>query len=104
MEFITNTIQWLISSPFICISWLIVGVVAGALARRIMGAKDYPIVQDFILGILGAIVGGAAVSLIGIGAQVFPAGGIQLVCANLIVATVGACILIGIRRAITGKN
>ncbi len=106
MEFITNTISTLVSAPFVCIGWLIVGVVAGALARRIMGAKDYPIVQDFILGILGAIVGGAIVSVLGVGANIFRQndGGLTLLCTNLVVATIGAAILIGIRRAVTGKS
>lgn len=70
-----------------------------------MGAKDYPIVQDFILGISGAIVGGIMVSLVGIGGNVFANRyGIELVLVNLVVATVGACILIFIRRALTGSK
>lgn len=102
MDFITDTISWLLTSPLICLGWIIVGAIAGALARRLMGAKNYPIVQDIILGILGAIVGGALVSLIGIGGNVFAnRGGLELVLVNLVVATIGACILIFIRRALT---
>ncbi|MCB9455464.1 MAG: GlsB/YeaQ/YmgE family stress response membrane protein [Anaerolineaceae bacterium] len=77
--------------------WLIVGAIAGALARRFMGAKDRPLVNDIILGLLGALVGGFVASLFDL---YKPDGGLGLVLVNLVVATVGAMILIFIGRAI----
>lgn len=94
---IGGIIGGIISAPFICIGWLIVGAIAGALARRFMGAKDRPLVNDIILGLLGALVGGFVASLFDL---YKPDGGLGLVLVNLVVATVGAMILIFIGRAI----
>ena len=94
---IGGIIGGIISAPFICIGWLIVGAIAGALARRFMGAKNRPLINDIILGLLGALVGGFVASLFDL---YKPDGGLGLVLVNLVVATVGAMILIFIGRAI----
>jgi uncharacterized membrane protein YeaQ/YmgE (transglycosylase-associated protein family) len=92
-DFITG----LIASPFICIGWIIVGAVAGALARQLMGSTDRPFLSDLILGLIGAFIGGLVAGLLGIGR---PDGGIGLVIVNLIIAVVGAVIVLAIARAI----
>lgn len=94
---IGGIIGGIISAPFICIGWLIVGALAGALARRFMGAKDRPLINDIILGLLGALVGGFVASLFDL---YKPNGGLGLVLVNLVVATVGAMILVFIGRAV----
>mgnify|MGYP001432397014 CR=1 FL=1 len=94
---IGGIIGGIISAPFICIGWLIVGAIAGALARRFMGAKDRPLINDLVLGLLGALVGGFVASLFDL---YKPDGGLGLLLVNLVVATVGAMILIFIGRAI----
>ena len=73
--------------------WLIVGGIAGMLAGMLMKGGGYGVVVDVILGILGAFVGGWVFGLLGIGA-----GGGML--GSIVVAFVGACILIGISRAL----
>ena len=72
--------------------WLIVGI-AGMLAGLVMKGGGYGVVVDIILGILGAFVGGWVFGLLGIGAG----GGMV---GSIVVAFVGACILIGISRAL----
>ncbi|MGB1288428.1 MAG: GlsB/YeaQ/YmgE family stress response membrane protein [Aggregatilineales bacterium] len=94
-------IQWVITSPFICLGWIIVGAVAGALARQIMKSGNYPFFMDLILGIAGAVVGGWLVGILGF-AKVVPDGSLTLVIFNLAVATAGACVLIFIGRTIRG--
>ena len=74
--------------------WLIVGLIAGALAGLVMRGGGYGIVGDIIVGIIGAVIGGWIFSLLGIGA-----GGL---IGSIIVAFVGACILIAILRAVSG--
>lgn len=98
MDFFTG----MVASPFICLGWIIVGAIAGALARQLTGAGDRPFIQDLILGILGAIVGGFIAGFV-MGPGLFNDGGISLVLVNLVVATIGAVVLIMIRRAITGR-
>lgn len=99
MDILTDTIRWFISAPFILLGWLIIGVLAGEFARRIMGAEDRGCLSDWILGVLGAIVGGFLAGAFSVGT---PDGGLSALIINLIVATVGAAILIAIRRAIAG--
>ena len=93
--------MWFVSTPFICVGWIIVGAIAGALARRLMGSTDKPFIQDLILGIAGAGIGGILLGFVNIGT---PDGGISLVIFNLILATVTAAALIWVGRAIGGRS
>ena len=60
-----------------------------------MGAQDKPFIQDLILGIAGAGVGGVLLGIVNVGT---PGGGIPLVIFNLVLATATASILIFIGR------
>jgi len=72
--------------------WIVVGLIAGWAAGRIMKGGGYGVVADIVLGILGGIVGGWVVSLLGMGG-----GGLLW---SILVAILGAVILIGITRLI----
>lgn len=79
------------------IFWIIVGGIAGALAKLIMPGDDPGgFIITIILGIAGALVGGFLASLIGIGG-----GGIIW---SIIIATIGAIILLAIYRAFVGSR
>jgi uncharacterized membrane protein YeaQ/YmgE (transglycosylase-associated protein family) len=93
MDFINS----LLSAPFVCIGWLIVGAIAGALARTVLGRRDAPILMDIILGIAGAVIGGFVAGLLGVGPKPGDAG-LGLVVINLIIATVGAIVLLVIGK------
>ncbi|MBD0252877.1 MAG: GlsB/YeaQ/YmgE family stress response membrane protein [Rubrobacter sp.] len=78
------------------LGWIIIGLIAGALAKLIMPGDDPGgIIVTILIGIAGAIVGGWLASLIGIG------GGIII---TIITATIGAIILLAIYRAIAGRR
>lgn len=100
-ELITDVISWIVSAPFILLGWIIIGAIAGELARRFTGDSDQSFFADFGLGILGAILGGFIAAIVGIG---LPSGGIPLLIANLVVATFGAAVLIMIKRAFSGNR
>jgi len=93
-------IEWLVVSPFICIGWIIVGIIAGSLARSLMKSKNRSFISDMILGLAGALVGGFVAGFLGLGPGE-DASGIGLVVVNLVIATAGASLLIGLRRALT---
>ncbi len=78
------------------IAWLIVGLIAGFLASRIMGSGGYGLVGDIIVGVVGAFIGGFIVSLLGF-------GGSAGLITSIIVAIIGACILIAILRAVSRR-
>lgn len=74
--------------------WLVVGLIAGVLASLVMRGGGYGIVGDIIVGLIGAFIGGFLMSLIGLGG-----GGFVW---TVIVAFIGACILIALLRAFSG--
>jgi uncharacterized membrane protein YeaQ/YmgE (transglycosylase-associated protein family) len=79
------------------IFWIIVGLIAGALAKFIMPGDDPGgLIITILLGVAGAIVGGFLASLIGIG------GGGTIW--TIIIATIGAIILLAIYRAVAGSR
>jgi uncharacterized membrane protein YeaQ/YmgE (transglycosylase-associated protein family) len=70
---------------------IIVGLIAGWLAGQVMKGGGYGVLIDIVLGLLGGIIGGWVFGSLG----VWPAGGIV---GSIIVAFVGAVILVGITR------
>jgi uncharacterized membrane protein YeaQ/YmgE (transglycosylase-associated protein family) len=70
--------------------WVVVGLIAGWAAGKIMKGGGYGAVMDIVLGIVGAVVGGWLMSVVGI-----HAGGL---IGTIIVAIIGAVILIWITR------
>lgn len=75
------------------IYFILVGLVAGWAAGKIMKGGGYGAAMDIVLGIIGAVVGGWIFSALGI----YPGGGI---IASIVVATIGAIIVIWISRMI----
>lgn len=94
-------IEGILKSPFIILGWLIVGALAGEIARRLMGRPDQSGCRDIVLGIAGAVVGGFIARFIGVDT---PESGITLVIANLVIATIGAAVLIFIGGLISGRG
>ncbi len=77
------------------LSWILLGLIAGALAKFIMPGKDPGgCLVTIIIGILGAVVAGFIGTLLGFGkVESFDLGGILL-------ATMGALILLIIYRVV----
>jgi uncharacterized membrane protein YeaQ/YmgE (transglycosylase-associated protein family) len=72
--------------------FLLIGLVAGWLAGRIMKGGGFGILGDMIVGILGALLGGFIFRLLGIAAYGL--------LGSLITATVGAIVLIALLRVV----
>lgn len=76
--------------------WIIVGLIAGWATGRIMKGSGYGPLMDIVLGIVGGVVGGWIMGMLGFGA-----GGLIW---SIIVAIIGAVILVWIVRLITGNR
>jgi uncharacterized membrane protein YeaQ/YmgE (transglycosylase-associated protein family) len=78
------------------IAWIIIGLIAGALGKLIMPGDDPGgIIVTILLGIAGAFVGGFITqNLLGLGS-----GGFVW---SIIVATLGAVVLLAIYRLVVG--
>jgi uncharacterized membrane protein YeaQ/YmgE (transglycosylase-associated protein family) len=82
------------------LSWLVVGLIAGFLASRVMRGGGYGLVGDIIVGIVGALIGGfLAATLLNIPDAV---NGINLT--SILVAFIGAVILIALLRLVSGRR
>jgi uncharacterized membrane protein YeaQ/YmgE (transglycosylase-associated protein family) len=80
--------------------WVVVGLIAGALAKFVMPGDDPGgIIVTIIIGIVGAILGGWLLSLIGIGGGAGTGGFLF----SIITGAIGAVILLAIYRVIANR-
>jgi uncharacterized membrane protein YeaQ/YmgE (transglycosylase-associated protein family) len=80
------------------ISWIVLGLLAGALAKYLMPGKDGGgFIVTTLLGVAGAFVGGWVGSLIGVGTV----GTLSI--ASVITATAGAFLLLFLYNFFTKK-
>ena len=80
------------------LGWIILGLIAGWLAGVLVKGSGYGVVGDIVLGILGALVGGAITStLMGVDITGFN-------LESLLVAVLGAIVVIVIARLISGSR
>lgn len=82
------------------IGWIVLGLIAGAIAKAIMPGDDPGgIIVTMLIGIVGAIVGGLIASALGVGEvdEFFSIG-------TWVIAILGALLLLGIYRAVAGKR
>lgn len=71
------------------IVWLVVGAIAGFVARKVMGGTSpFGLIGDVILGLAGGVVGGYLMALVGLGNTT---GGL---IATVVTAIIGASVLI----------
>jgi uncharacterized membrane protein YeaQ/YmgE (transglycosylase-associated protein family) len=80
------------------IGWLILGLIAGFVASRIVNAQGQGIVLDIGLGMLGALVGGFIFDAIG------GVGVTGLNAWSLLVAIIGSIIVLVFFHALTGRR
>jgi len=81
------------------LSWIVFGLIAGAIAKFLMPGKDPGgCVITTIVGIVGAVLGGYLATMLGY-------GGIQgFDIRSFVVAVIGAILLLIIWRAISGRR
>jgi uncharacterized membrane protein YeaQ/YmgE (transglycosylase-associated protein family) len=75
------------------VAWVIVGLIAGFLAGRVMTGGGYGLVGDLVVGLVGALIGGFLFGQFVTGTYAF--------VGSIVVAFLGACLLIWVVRQIT---
>src|ERR1700738_4206136 len=65
--------------------WLLVGLVAGFLASRVMRGGGYGRIGDIVVGLIGAFIGGWLADFLGL-------GGSSSLIVTIVIAFIGACI------------
>jgi uncharacterized membrane protein YeaQ/YmgE (transglycosylase-associated protein family) len=81
--------------------WIIVGLIAGALAKLVMPGDDPGgIVVTIIIGIVGALLGGFLLHLLGVGGGA-GSGGFLF---SIIAGVIGAVILLALYRLVANRT
>jgi len=79
------------------LSWIIVGLIAGFLASAVVRGRGYGCIGNIIIGLIGAVIGGYLASLLNISGTFHFWG-------TLLIAFLGACILVAILQAFSGGS
>lgn len=87
----TVTIQFV---PEQIITWVIIGLIAGLFAGFLIRGRRFGFVSSIVLGLLGALLGGFLFSALEIQIPAAFNGGITLAWADILVAFIGAIILL----------
>ncbi len=80
------------------IAWLVLGLIAGFIASKLVNKSGEGLILDIILGIVGAVVGGFLFSAIGAA----PVTGLNLY--SMFVAVVGAIVVLVIYHALVRRR
>jgi uncharacterized membrane protein YeaQ/YmgE (transglycosylase-associated protein family) len=80
------------------IGWIILGLIAGFIASKIVNKTGSGMYMDIALGVIGAIVGGVLARLVGIH------GVTGLNIYSLIVAVIGSVVVLWIYHAVVAKT
>ena len=79
------------------LAWIILGIIAGFLGSKIVNKSGEGLVRDLVLGIFGAVVGGFLFN------QVGAAGVSGLNLYSLVVAVMGAIVVLVLYHAVVGR-
>ncbi len=80
------------------LAWIILGLIAGFIGSKIVNRSGEGFILDIVLGIVGALVGGALFSFFG-------ATGITgLNIYSVIVAVIGSIVVLWLYHMITGRR
>jgi len=78
------------------ISWIIVGLIAGAIAARVVAGRGFGCLADIVVGVAGALIGGFLLSAI------FHVTGTVGFWGSIIVAFIGAAVLLSVLKLLSG--
>jgi uncharacterized membrane protein YeaQ/YmgE (transglycosylase-associated protein family) len=80
------------------IGWIVLGLISGFIASKIVNKSGEGVLLDIVLGIVGAIVGGALFNEFG------AAGVTGFNLYSMVVAIVGAIVVLFIYHAVFGRR
>ncbi|MGI8562503.1 MAG: GlsB/YeaQ/YmgE family stress response membrane protein [Candidatus Dormibacter sp.] len=87
-----------LSPPLGILGWMVIGLLAGAIAGRLVRGRGFGCLLDVIVGVAGAAIGGFLVNLFLPGDQTYG------FVASLVVALLGAVVLLALLRLVFGRN
>jgi uncharacterized membrane protein YeaQ/YmgE (transglycosylase-associated protein family) len=86
----------LVPDPGSALAWIVVGLIAGAVAARVVAGRGFGCIADIVVGIAGAFIGGYLLGL------VFNVNGTVGFWGSIVVAFIGAALLLAALKALSG--
>ena len=83
-----------ILQPGDIVAWLLVGLIAGALAGYFVRGRGFGCLGDIVVGLIGSFIGGILANVLQLGTFHF--------CGSIFISFIGACILVALLQLITG--
>jgi uncharacterized membrane protein YeaQ/YmgE (transglycosylase-associated protein family) len=80
------------------VAWVILGLISGFVASKLVNRTGEGILVDIVLGIVGAVVGGFLFHLVG------ATGVTGLNLWSMFVAILGAVVILGIKHTLVGRR
>ncbi len=80
------------------IAWIVLGLISGFIASKIVNKSGDGLVPDLVLGIVGAVAGGILFRLVG------SAGVTGLNFWSIFVAVIGAVVALALKHAVVGRS
>jgi len=77
------------------LAWIVVGLISGAVAARVVAGRGFGCIADIIVGVAGAIIGGFLLSLFGVAGTFGFLG-------SIVVAFIGAAVLLAGLKLLSG--
>jgi len=77
-------------------AWIVVGLIAGAIAARVVAGRGFGCIADIVVGVAGAIIGGFLLS------SLFGASGSVGFFGSVVVAFIGAAVLLAALKLLSG--
>ncbi|MEO8745842.1 MAG: GlsB/YeaQ/YmgE family stress response membrane protein [Candidatus Dormiibacterota bacterium] len=83
-------------NPGSWLSWIVVGLIAGAIAARVVAGRGFGCIADIVVGVAGALIGGYLLGAI------FHISGNVGFWGSIIVAFIGAAALLAALKLVSG--
>ncbi len=78
------------------VSWIIVGLIAGAVAARVVAGRGFGCIADIVVGVAGALIGGYLLGAI------FHVTGTVGFFGSIVVAFIGSAALLAALKLVSG--
>src|SRR5437660_6604820 len=78
------------------LAWILVGLIAGAIAARVVAGRGFGCIADIVVGVAGAIIGGFLLSTF------FGVSGNVGFWGSIVVAFIGAAVLLAVLKLVSG--
>ena len=86
----------LVTDPGSWLAWILVGLIAGAVAARVVAGRGFGCIADIIVGIVGALIGGWLLGTL------FDISGTVGFIGSIVVAFIGAALLLSLLKLLSG--